>query len=109
MTAAHAAAYGSSMGKLEYNSSRPPIDVEDELLAHLKVLISTKLRRQESFMMTWPSGKKRPGRFSAWMHPSIPLVIEFDEEPPPPIDPARMTQLMDRLNQRGELILDELD
>ncbi|MCT1479309.1 hypothetical protein [Microbacterium sp. p3-SID336] len=97
------------MGKLEYNSSRPPIDVEDELLAHLKILISTKLRRQESFMMTWPSGKKRPGRLSAWMHPSIPLVIEFDEEPPPQIDPVRMTHLMDRLNQRGELILDELD
>ncbi|WP_431791011.1 hypothetical protein [Microbacterium paraoxydans] len=53
------------MGSLEYNSSRPPIDVEDTLLAHLKIVISTKLRRQESFMMTWPSGKKSPGRLSA--------------------------------------------
>jgi len=96
------------MGKLEYNSSRPPIEVEDDVLAHLKIVISTKLRRQESFMMTWPSGKKRPGRLSAWMHPSIPLVLEFDQEPPPKIDPARLERMMERLNSRGELVLDEL-
>lgn len=95
------------MGSLEYNSSRPPIQVEDTLLAHLKIVISTKLRRQESFMMTWPSGKKSPGRLSAWMHPAIPLVLEFDAEPPPAIDPARVSHMMERLNARGELVIDE--
>ncbi|MBP3979052.1 hypothetical protein [Microbacterium sp. BLY] len=95
------------MGSLEYNSSRPPIEVEDVLLAHLKIVIATKLRRQESFMMTWPSGKKTPGRLSTWMHPAIPLVLEFDEEPPPSIDPARVGHMMERLNSRGELVLDE--
>lgn len=95
------------MGSLEYNSSRPPIPVDDTLLAHLKIVISTKLRRQESFMMTWPSGKKSPGRLSAWMHPAIPLVLEFDAEPPPPIDPARVSHMMERLNARGELLLDD--
>ncbi|GAA2899349.1 MULTISPECIES: hypothetical protein [Microbacterium] len=97
------------MGKLEYNSSRPPIDVDDALLAHVKIVIATKLRRQESFMMTWPSGKKRPGRLSAWMHPSIPLVLEFDHEPPPKIDRRRVEEMMERLNARGELILDDLE
>ncbi|MEV7631072.1 hypothetical protein AB0N64_01555 [Microbacterium sp. NPDC089318] len=97
------------MGKLEYNSSRPPIEVDDALLAHVKIVIATKLRRHESFMMTWPSGKERPGRLSAWMHPSIPLVIEFDEEPPPQIERRRVEQMMERLNARGELILDELE
>ncbi len=101
-------AYLLLMGKLEYNSSRPPIEVEDELLAHLKFVIGMKLRRHESFMMTWPSGKKRPGRLSAWMHPSIPLVIEFDEEPPPKIDPQRAERMVNQLNARGELILDEV-
>jgi hypothetical protein len=96
------------MGKLEYNSSRPPIDVEDELLVHLKFVIATKLRRHESFMMTWPSGKKRPGRLSAWMHPAIPLVIEFDEDPPPKIDHHRVEGMVNQLNARGELILDEV-
>ncbi|WEK60784.1 MAG: hypothetical protein P0Y60_16010 [Candidatus Microbacterium colombiense] len=96
------------MGTLEYNSSHPAIDVDDELLAHLKVVISTKLRRQESFMMTWPAGKSRDRRVSAWMHPSIPLILEFDQEPPPRVDAARIERMMRRLNQRGELILDDL-
>lgn len=96
------------MGTLEYNSSRPPISVPDDILAHVKILIATKLRRQESFMMTWPSDGKRPGRLSAWMHPSIPLVIEFDDDPAPAIDPRRIERMMARLNARGELILDEL-
>lgn len=96
------------MGKLEYNSSRPAIEVEDDMLVHLKIVIATKLRRQESFMMTWPSGKKRPGRMSTWIHPSIPLVIEFDTDPMPKVDPRRVEDMMERLNARGELILDEL-
>lgn len=100
-------AYLFCMGKLEYNSSRPPIEVEDALLAHLKIVIATKLRRQESFMMTWPSGLKRPGRLSTWMHPSIPIVIEFDDEHPTKIDPVRVSAMMERLNARGELVLDE--
>ena len=96
-----------SMGSLEYNSSRPPIEVDDTVLAHLKIVIATKLRRQESFMMTWPSGKKSPGRLSAGMHPAIPLVVEFDAEPTPAIDPARVRHRMARLNARGELVIDE--
>lgn len=95
------------MGKLEYNSSRPSIEVDDEVLAHLKIVIATKLRRHESFMITWPSGESRPRRLTAWMHPAIPLVLEFDTEPPPKIQPARVEEMIRQLNQRGELILDE--
>ena len=31
------------MGNLEYNSSRPPIQVDDVTLAHMNVVIGTKL------------------------------------------------------------------
>lgn len=97
------------MGRLEYNSSRPPIEVDDATLAHLKIVIGTKLRRQESFMMTWASGQKRAsGRFTAWMHPSIPLIIEFDDETVPAIDSQRLERMMALLNARGELVLDDL-
>ncbi|MFC7788402.1 DUF7882 family protein [Microbacterium sp. MAHUQ-60] len=95
------------MGTLEYNSSHPPIDVEDELLVHLKVIIGTKLRRQESFMMTWTSlPPADEGRMSAWIHPAIPLVLVFDSASPPPVDPERVTRMMNKLNARGELIVD---
>ena len=97
------------MGTLEYNSSRPPIEVDDATLAHLKIVIGTKLRRQESFMMTWlPDAKNPIGRLTIWMHPSIPLVLAFDEKTGSPIDPKRVERMMEHLNSRGELVLDQL-
>lgn len=97
------------MGTLEYNSSHPPIDIDDTTLAHVKVIIGTKLRRQESFMMSWlsPAGGSS-ARMTAWVHPSIPLVLAFDEEKPPPVDRARIARMMDSLNARGELVIDSL-
>lgn len=98
------------MGTLEYNSSRPPIEVDDATLGHLKIVIGTKLRRQESFMMTWlPQDQNPAGRLTIWMHPSIPLVFAFDGTAMPAMDPKRIERLMEGLNARGELLLDQLD
>ena len=97
------------MGSLEYNSSRPPIQVDDATLAYLKLLIGTKLRRNESFMMTWlPQQEDATGRLTIWMHPSIPLIFSFDHAAMPPIDSKRLEHLMEHLNARGELVLDQL-
>jgi len=97
------------MGTLEYNSSRPAIDVDDETLALLKIVIGTKLRRHESFMMTWlPDAKNPAGRLTIWMHPSIPLILAFDDPKMPPIDAHRVEHMMEVLNARGELVLDQL-
>lgn len=97
------------MGTLEYNSSRPPIDVDDETLAHLKIVIGTKLRRHESFMMTWlPDEKNAAGRLTIWMHPAIPLVIAFDDAKVPVIDAKKIERMMEHLNARGELVLDQI-
>ncbi len=101
-------AYSSLMGKLEYNSSRPPIEIDDETLVHLKIVIGTKLRRHESFMMTWPATRARSGRMTAWMHPSIPLILEFDSGVVPKVDSHRIERMMTTLNARGELTLDDL-
>lgn len=97
------------MGSLEYNSARPAIEVDDSTLAYLKIIIGTKLRRQESFMMTWlPDVQTEAGRLTIWMHPSIPLVIAFDGPQLPTIDPTRLQRMMELLNSRGELVLDQL-
>lgn len=98
------------MGILEYNSSHPPIVVDDATLAHLKIIIGTKLRRQESFMMTWlPESKDPAGRLTAWVHPSIPLILAFDEAKMPAIDPARIARMMESLNAHGELIIEQMN
>lgn len=97
------------MGRLRYDGHSDPIIIEDELLAHLKIVIATKLRRQESFMMTWkPVEGSVDRRASAWIHPAIPLQFGFDEAEPPPVDPARVQELMQALNASGELHLDHL-
>ncbi|HWU28429.1 MAG TPA: hypothetical protein VN041_04955 [Microbacterium sp.] len=97
------------MGNLEYNSSRPPIQVDDITLAHLKVVIGTKLRRQESFMMTWlPDQSVQSGRLTTWMHPAIPLIFSFDSTAMPVIDPKRIEHMMELLNARGDLVLDQM-
>ncbi|MFK0402216.1 hypothetical protein ACIQTT_07810 [Microbacterium sp. NPDC090225] len=97
------------MGRLRYDGTSDPIIIEDVTLAHLKIIIATKLRRQESFMMTWvprDSGVNR--RATVWIHPAIPLQFGFDEELPPPVDPQRIAELMQHLNASGELVLDNV-
>ncbi|MBT2483178.1 MULTISPECIES: hypothetical protein [unclassified Microbacterium] len=94
------------MGKLRYDSSLPSILIEDVELAHLKVVIGTKLRRQESFMMTWHPPGGDPGAVcSAWIHPAIPLQFAFDSESIPQVTPGHVAELMERLNATGDLVL----
>lgn len=97
------------MGTLKYDHTADAIGIEDETLAHLKVVIGTKLRRQESFMMTWrPTDGGPVGRMTAWIHPSVPLVFVFDDAEVPPINPQRLEEMMHATNATGELVLDHL-
>lgn len=97
------------MGRLRYDGHSDPILIEDETLAHLKIVISTKLRRQESFMMTWrPVAAGVDKRATIWIHPAIPLQFGFDAAEPPRIDPHRVQEIMQALNSSGELVLDAL-
>ncbi len=97
------------MGRLTYDGSGDAITIDDVMLTHLKVVIGTKLRRQESFMMTWiPIDDQVNRRRTIWIHPAIPLQFGFDIAEHQPVDAHRIKALMDRLNATGELLLDEL-
>ena len=97
------------MGRLRYDGTSEPILIEDTTLAHLKIVIATKLRRQESFMMTWqPINGGLDQRATVWIHPSIPLQFGFDAANPPAIDPHLIAEMMKSLNATGELVLDHL-
>ena len=41
------------MAQLYYGNSADPIEMPDRLLAHVKVVLATKLRRSESFTLSW--------------------------------------------------------
>lgn len=94
------------MGMIYYGSGANPIPVEDRALAHLKVLIATKLRRNESFTLSWkhPEGDQ-PGRSTIWLHPSIPLRFVFDEAEPPPLSAEWITAMANSANTGGGITL----
>lgn len=97
------------MGRLRYDGTSDPIIIEDTTLAHLKIVIATKLRRQESFMMTWrPVESSVDQRATVWIHPAIPLQFGFDSAELPPVDARLIAEMMKALNASGELTLDRL-
>ncbi|WP_091226063.1 hypothetical protein [Microbacterium sp. 3J1] len=96
------------MGRLRYDGTSEPIFIDDATLAHLKVIIGTKLRRQESFMLTWrPREGGDPARVTVWMHPAIPLQFLFQSGEQQPIEKSRIEDMMRALNASGELVIDE--
>ena len=94
------------MGMIYYGSGADPIPVEDRALAHLKVVIATKLRRNESFTLSWkhPEGDQ-PGRSTVWLHPSIPLRFVFDAAEPPPLSADWITAMANSANTSGGITL----
>jgi hypothetical protein len=66
------------LGKLLYGSSRLEIEFDDRVLAHLQLVISTKLRRDEGFFFSWRDDPALgDGRSSIWLETSIPLYFRY--------------------------------
>lgn len=64
------------MGKFIYGQRE--IEIEDRTLAHVKIVILTKLRRNESFAF---NVVREPhdgsGRSTLWIHPAMQLEFSF--------------------------------
>lgn len=89
------------MGYLTYGSTAAPIRVDDGLLTHLRLVIVTKLRRNESFPLTLSIGDGAVE--TLWVHASIPLRFAMDEEPG--IDRALVVAMMNAASSAGGLDL----
>lgn len=90
------------MGHLYYGTSTSPIDIPDRLLAHVKVVMATKLRRGESFTLSWSSPA---GRESIWVQQSIPLRFVFASAEPETLDPELVSRLAHLASMSGNLPL----
>lgn len=94
------------MGTIYYGGSATPIHIEDRALAHLKVVIATKLRRGESFTLSWRHPDDQPrGRSTIWLHPSIPLRFVFDEPEPTTLSRTWIEELANSANSSGGILL----
>jgi hypothetical protein len=81
------------MGKLTYSGSLV-IDFDDRTLEHLQIVITSKLRRGESFSFAWKDDDAiGDGRTTIWIHPSVSLVYKFLGGRPPSINRAWLDSL----------------
>lgn len=98
------------MGFLVYAGTQE-YEFEDRALAHLKLAITLKLRRQESFLMSWTNPvEKGGGRLSIWLAPTIPLTFRFSGGRPPTVNEAWVNALVATAHTtRGLVVLSERD
>lgn len=90
----HAAGAEHPMGLLIYPGGIEA-DFEDRLLAHLEIVITAKLRRDESFAFSWTQTQDTGGgRMKIWLHPSVPLSYKFFGGRQPAINRAWVDALM---------------
>ncbi|MEV5040612.1 hypothetical protein [Microbacterium sp. LMI1x-1-1.1] len=90
------------MGRLTIGSASVKLD--DRLIAHLELVIVTKLRRHEPFVFTWSKDVSvGGGRESQWVQPSSKIDIRFDKRAKIPINPAWVEALMATANSPSGL------
>lgn len=91
------------MGYLHYGESHA-FAFDDRTLTHLRTVILGKLNLQESLVLTWlDEGRQR----SVWLHPTIPLQFEFEQDVTPELNPEWVEQLRSLANSLAGLRLVE--
>ena len=91
------------MGTLTY-SAMLTAEFDDRLLAHLQIVMTAKLRRGESFTLSY----KEPtatgdGRTIIWLHSSLPLAYTFSSGEAARINRLWIEALMVSANSPGGL------
>ena len=93
------------MGKLHYDSNAT-FELDDRLLAHLQAVIGMKLRRNESFFLSWeiPSGEGG-GRNAIWIDNGVPIRFRYDGSRPPRINREWAETLAISANTNNGLVI----
>ena len=96
-----------TVGLLYYGFESQPAEMPDRVLAHLKLVATTKLRRGESFTVTWRHmNGVAEGRTSLWMQPAIPLRFVFEASEPEALDPEYLHAMANAANSVNGIVLD---
>lgn len=97
------------MGTLTYDGL--VVQIDDRVLSHVQIVVVQKLRRGESFLMSWrDSDSVGDGRSSIWLNDSIPLYFKFLGGHTPIINRDWIEQLSRSADSaRGLVIMSEHD
>jgi hypothetical protein len=92
------------VGQFIYGNPSVAVDFDDRVLAHLKVVILSKVRRGESFTFSWEyQASQGSGHSSIWIHPTIPLQFNFLGGKEPRLNRAWVEDLVRLSNTPGGL------
>ena len=91
------------MGTLFYGGDRTPIRIDDRILAHLRAVVTAKMRRGEGFLLSWTDSITiGDGRSSVWVSAQSDLHYKFDGSQQAKLDPALLERLnMESIQARG--------
>ncbi|MDQ1082553.1 MULTISPECIES: hypothetical protein [Microbacterium] len=93
------------MGQLFYGSNPEPIVIDDRLLQYLQVVLSTKLRRGESFTITWTDAESGHLRTTLWIQPAISLRFQYSSADAERLSGGYLRQLADQAAMSSGLLL----
>jgi hypothetical protein len=68
--------------------------MDDRVLAHIQVILSAKMRRRESFFLSWDGSSKTGGSHMVWMHEAVPVHIQFSATRIPAVNREWINLLM---------------
>jgi hypothetical protein len=92
------------MGCLLYGDHATSVEIDDRALAHLQIVIILKLRRGESFALSWVEPTSAgSGRSTVWLHPSVTLQFRYAGNRSPSLNDQWLAQLSDLANSNGGL------
>ncbi|WP_147424040.1 ATP-dependent DNA ligase [Microbacterium sp. AG1240] len=93
------------MGRLTYNNdAKSSYDIPDEILLPLRIVVATKLRRSEAFMLS--VGLEGTGGYrSLWIAPSVPLMIQVYAARVDKIDREIFDKMLDEAHSSNGLDL----
>jgi len=92
------------MGFLVYGAHAVEIAVDDRSLAHLQVVITAKLRRSETFILTLEGGEGL-GRRVLWIAPAIPLMFRYSGSRPPALNKHWLEDMISHANTMAGLFV----
>lgn len=90
------------MGSLRYGNPSAEIAFDDRALAHLQIVITSKLRRRESFVFSWTSSGS--GRSAVWLDPTSTLFFHYHGSRLPSINREWINVLAASSNSPGGLV-----
>jgi len=68
------------MGTFTYGPTAIDVTLDDRLLAHVRAVVVSKLRRGECFLFTWTDDSgPTPVQESLWVHPAVGMRFRIEQ------------------------------